>query len=109
MAANWNREKSSNASYEMFYLQPTFFVREGRTLTDVVIPLNLEKNILNLLIPLDIMTNSNNCIQNKHDSCDGMVKTLIDGSDNTQMCSCQCHNSSYQMVQKMFGVINQKE
>ena len=25
MAANWNREKSSNASYEMFYLQPTFF------------------------------------------------------------------------------------
>jgi hypothetical protein len=55
------------------------------------------------------MTNSNNCIQNKHDSCDGIVKAVADGSDNTQMCTCQCHNSSYQMVQKMFGVINQKE
>jgi hypothetical protein len=86
-----------------------FLFRESRTLADVVIPLNLKKNILNLLIPLDIMTNSNNCIQNKHDSCDGMVKTLIDGSDNTKMCTCQCHNSSYKMVQKMFGVINQKE
>jgi len=43
MAANWNREKSSNASYEMFYLQPTFFVREGRTLTDVVMPLKPRK------------------------------------------------------------------
>ncbi len=55
------------------------------------------------------MANSNNCIQNKHNSCDGIVKTVADGSDNTQMCTCQCHNSSYQMVQKMFGVINQKE
>ena len=91
-------------------LQPTFFVRESRTLAaDVVIPHNLKKNILNLLIPLEIITNSNNCIQNKHDSCDGMVKTLIDGSDNTKMCTCQCHNSNYQLVQKMFGVINQKE
>ena len=42
-------------------------------------------------------------------SCDGMVKTPIHDSDNTKMCTCQCHNSSYQMVQNMFGVINQKE
>jgi hypothetical protein len=55
------------------------------------------------------MTNSNNCIQNNHESYDGRVKTLIDGSDNTQMCTCKSHNSSYQMIQKMFGVINQKE
>lgn len=68
------------------------------------------RNLLNwLLTPLDIMTNSNKCIQNEHESCDGIVKTLIDGSDNTKMCTCQCHNSSYQLVQKMFGVINQKE
>ena len=87
-----------------------FLVREGRALADVVIPIKRNKgNLLNLLIPLVIMTNSNNCIQNKHDSCDGVVKTLIDDSDNTKMCTCQCHNSSYQMVQKMFGVINQKE
>lgn len=109
MVANWKREKPRDTFYEMSCLQPTFFVREGRTLADVVIPLKPKKNILNRLIPLDIMSNSNNCIQNKHDSCDGSVKTLIDGSDNTQMCTCQCHNSSYQMVQKMFGVINQKE
>jgi hypothetical protein len=67
-----------------------------------------KSNILNLLIPLDIMTNSNNCIQNKHDSCDGIVNTVTDGLDNTAICACQCHSSSYQMVQKMFGVINQK-
>ncbi|HEX2305770.1 MAG TPA: hypothetical protein VHH33_05740 [Nitrososphaeraceae archaeon] len=42
-------------------------------------------------------------------SCDGMVKTPIHDSDNTKMCTCQCHNSSYQRLQKMFGVINQKE
>jgi hypothetical protein len=68
------------------------------------------RNLLNwLLTPLDIMTNSNKCIQNEHESCDGIVKTVVDGSDNTKMCACQCHNSSYKMVQKMFGVINQKE
>jgi hypothetical protein len=61
------------------------------------------------LILLDIITTSNKCIQNEHDSCDGTVKTVTDGSDNTHMCACQCHNSNYQMVQKMFGVINQKE
>jgi hypothetical protein len=55
------------------------------------------------------MTTSDNCTQNKHDSCDGIVKSVIDGSDNTKMGTCQGHNSSYQMVQKMFGVINQKE
>jgi hypothetical protein len=67
------------------------------------------KNVLNWLTALNIMTNSNKCIQNEHESCDGIVKTVIDGSDNTKMCDCQCHNSSYQMVQKMFGVINQKD
>jgi hypothetical protein len=84
-------------------------IREERTLADVVIPLKRDKgNLVNLLIPIDIMTNSNNCIQNKHDSCDGIVKTLIDGSDNTKMCTCQCHNSSYQLTKKMFGIINKK-
>jgi hypothetical protein len=75
----------------------------------MLVPLRKNGNLLNGLIPLDIVTNSNNCIQNKHDSCDGIVKSVIDDSDNTKMCACQCHNSSYQMVQKMFGVINQKE
>ena len=77
----------------------------------MLVPLKRKNgNLLNWLIPLDIMmTNSDNCIQNKHDSCDGIVKSVIDGSDNTKMCACQCHNSGYQLTKKMFGVINQKE
>ena len=67
------------------------------------------RNVLNWLTALYVMTNSNKCIQNEHESCDGIVKEVLDGSDNTKMCDCQCHDSSYQMVQKMFGVINQKD
>ncbi|HEX6281488.1 MAG TPA: hypothetical protein VFZ67_04615 [Nitrososphaera sp.] len=55
------------------------------------------------------MSNSSNCMQNDHASCDGIVKTIIDGSEITKMCACQCHNSSYQLAKKMFGVINQKD
>jgi hypothetical protein len=84
-------------------------VTEARALEMLIALERNNRNLLNWLTPLDIMTNSNNCIQNKHDSCDGIVKTAIDGLDNTKMCTCQCHNSSYQMVQKMFGVINQKD
>jgi len=52
---------------------------------------------------------SYNCTQNEHDSCDGMVKTMINGSDITKMCACQCHNNSYQLLKKMFAAINQKD
>jgi len=55
------------------------------------------------------MSNSDNCIQNEHDSCDGIVKRVLGGSDLANICACQCHNSSYQLVKKMFGVINQKD
>jgi len=55
------------------------------------------------------MSNSDNCIQNEHDSCDGIVKRVLGGSDLAIICACQCHNSSYQLVKKMFGVINQKD
>jgi hypothetical protein len=67
------------------------------------------KNLFNWLTAHDIMTSSNNCIQNEHDSCDGIIKTITDDLVNTKICACQCHNSSYQMAQKMFGVINQKD
>jgi hypothetical protein len=43
MVVNWKREKSRASFYEMSCLQPTFFVREGRTLADVVIPLKPKK------------------------------------------------------------------
>jgi len=55
------------------------------------------------------MGNSNSCIQNEHDSCNGIVKTEVDGSDIAGMCACQCHDNSYQLVKRMFGVINQKD
>ncbi|HWS20071.1 MAG TPA: hypothetical protein VN239_05240 [Nitrososphaera sp.] len=85
-------------------------VTEARERWQISVPFKRNnRNVLNWLTPLDIMTNSNNCVQNKHDSCDGIVTTQIDGSDKTRMCTCQCHNSSYQLTKKMFGVINQKE
>jgi hypothetical protein len=74
-----------------------------------LIALKCNNNILNWLILFDIIITSNKCILNEHDSCDGTVKTETDGLDNIHMCACQCHNSNYQLVQKMFGVINQKE
>jgi len=55
------------------------------------------------------MNTSGNCIQNEHDSCEGIVKTVINSSDNTGMCACKCHDSNYQLVKRMFGVINQKD
>jgi hypothetical protein len=55
------------------------------------------------------MSNSENCIKSEHDSCDGIVKTIQGDSDIANMCACQCHNSSYQLVKKMFGVIDQKD
>jgi hypothetical protein len=58
---------------------------------------------------LDNINNSTKCTQNEHDSCDGTVKTVIDGSDNTKICDCQCHNSSYQLVKRMTSVINQDD
>jgi len=55
------------------------------------------------------MNNSEKCIQNEHDSCDGIVKTVLNGSDIAEMCACQCHDNNYQLVKRMFGVINQKD
>jgi hypothetical protein len=84
-------------------------VIESNATWQILTALESNNNILNWLTLLGIITTSNKCIQNEHDSCDGTVKNVIDGSDNTQMCGCQCHNSNYQLVQKMVGVINQKE
>lgn len=73
----------------------------------ILMALQRNNNILNWSTLPDIITNSNECIQNEHNSCDGIVKTVIDGSDNAKMCACQCHNSSYQLIKRMFGVVNQ--
>lgn len=65
-----------------------------------------DSNLLNYSELLDIMGNSDKCIQNEHDSCDGTIKTVIIGSDIASLCACPCHNSSYQLVKRMFGVID---
>jgi hypothetical protein len=66
-------------------------------------------NILNCLTLFLGISNSDKCTQNEHDLCEGVIKTIIDGSDNTEMCDCKCHDSSYQLVKKMFGLANQKD
>jgi hypothetical protein len=43
-------------------------------------------NLFNWSPLLDNINNSTKCIQNEHDYCDGTVKTVIDGSENTKMC-----------------------
>jgi hypothetical protein len=43
MVANWKRENPRDSFYEMPLMQPMLLVTEGRTLADVVIPLNLKK------------------------------------------------------------------
>jgi hypothetical protein len=77
-----------------------------------ILPVQHSHNLLNWLLTLHffIMSNSSSsCIQNDHASCDGIVKTILHGSEITEMCACQCHNSSYQLTKKMFGLINQKD
>ena len=57
----------------------------------------------------DIMGKSDSCTQDDHASCDGVIKTVIEGSDITKICACPCHDSSYQLVKKMFAVIKQDD
>ena len=90
-------------------LQPTFGYTSEVHRCRTLIALRHNSNLINWLTPLDIVSNSSRCIQNDHDSCEGIIKAVIDGSDSTKMCACQCHNSSYQLVKRMFGVVNQKD
>jgi hypothetical protein len=70
---------------------------------------NLLDSLLIQLCIISNLSNSTNCIEHDHASCEVFVKTIIDGLEITNTCACQCHNSSYELAKKMFGAIKQNE
>jgi hypothetical protein len=45
---------------------------------------------------------SENCVQNKHDLCEGdIIIESNTGSKTTNICKCQCHDNMYQLVRRM--------
>lgn len=44
------------------------------------------------------------CIQNEHSLCNGEI---FDDSELTRICDCQCHDSMYQLTQRMQAAKNQ--
>ena len=66
-------------------------------------------HLINSQMLFDNVGKSDDCTQDNHASCDGIIKTVIDGSEMTKICACPCHDSSYQLVKKMFAVIKQDE
>jgi hypothetical protein len=65
----------------------------------------------NHLISLKIIQNvdkSENCVQNKHDLCEGdIIIESNTGSKTTNICKCQCHDNMYQLIQRMQAVNSQ--
>jgi hypothetical protein len=65
--------------------------------------------LINSQMVFDNVGKSDICTQDNHASCDGVIKTVIGGSEITKICTCPCHDSSYQLVKKMFAAIKQDE
>jgi hypothetical protein len=40
-------------------------------------------------------------IQNEHDLCEGTIIEIINDSETTKICQCQCHDNMYKLVQRM--------
>jgi len=55
------------------------------------------------------MGKSDSCTQVDHASCNGIIKTVIEGSEVTKICACPCHDSRYQLLKKMFAVIKHED
>ena len=55
------------------------------------------------------MSKSDDCINNEHGACKGIIKETVNSSTITKMCACQCHDSMYQLVRNTMGVINQSQ
>ena len=49
---------------------------------------------------------SDDCTNNEHGSCEGIIKETVDSSTITKMCACQCHDSTYQLIRNTIAVIN---
>jgi hypothetical protein len=48
---------------------------------------------------------SENCVQNKHDLCEGdIIVESVTGSKTTNICKCQCHDNMYQLIRRMQAV-----
>ena len=51
---------------------------------------------------------SNNCIQNEHGACEGIVVEIINTSKITKICNCPCHNSMYNLIRNTLLAVNQR-
>jgi len=52
---------------------------------------------------------SDDCANNQHGSCRGLIKEIVNSSTITKMCACQCHDSTYQLVRNTIVVINRDQ
>ncbi|MEO9320243.1 MAG: hypothetical protein ABI361_06185 [Nitrososphaera sp.] len=55
------------------------------------------------------MRKSDNCLQNNHGTCEGIVRWTAQDDTMTAMCSCECHNSMYQLIKNTVAVANQNQ
>lgn len=56
-----------------------------------------------------MVSKSDDCANNEHAACKGIIKETADSSTVTKMCACQCHDSTYQLVRNTLAVINQNQ
>jgi hypothetical protein len=54
-----------------------------------------------------LVDKSANCLQQKHDLCHGDIIEIIDDSEMTRICECECHDNMYKLVRRMQAAINQ--
>lgn len=55
------------------------------------------------------MSKSGDCINNEHGACKGVIIENINSSTITKICTCQCHDSMYQLIRNTIAVINQSQ
>lgn len=55
------------------------------------------------------MFKSDDCVNNEHGSCKGIIREIVNSSTITRMCTCQCHDSTYQLVRNTLAAITQSQ
>ena len=55
------------------------------------------------------MFKSDDCVNNEHGSCKGIIKESVDSSSITKVCACQCHDSTYHLVRNTLAAITQSQ
>ena len=51
------------------------------------------------------MFKSDECVNNEHGSCKGIIKE----ADLARMCKCPCHDSMYQLIRSAISVVNKDQ